>query len=77
MRSKFCNFLYYKNKTGETFRDYTGRLKTDEGKRLLLETNLSVEEIALNLGYSDYRSFIRIFRQQTGKSPTDFRRDRS
>lgn len=68
--------VYFKNKTGENFRDFTNRVKIDEGKRLLIESDLSVEEIALSLGYSDYRSFNRIFRGQTGKTPSDFRKDK-
>ena len=65
---------YYKNKTGETFRTYINRTRVEYAKALLVETNLSVEEISLELGYSDYRSFHRIFKQQVGVAPSDFRR---
>lgn len=65
---------YYKNKTGETFRTYINRYRVEYAKKLLIETNLSVEEIGLQLGYSDYRSFNRIFKQLEGLAPSDYRK---
>lgn len=67
--------VYFKNKTGENFRDFANRVKIEEGKKLLIESDLSVEDIALSLGYSDYRSFNRIFRSQTGMTPSEFRKE--
>lgn len=67
---------YYKNKTGETFRTFINRSRVEYAKKLLIETNLSVEELGLQLGYSDYRSFHRIFKQQEGMAPSDYRKMR-
>lgn len=45
-----------------------------EAKRLLAHTPLLVKEIAYQLGYEDTSYFSRLFAQQTGTTPHDFRR---
>lgn len=42
--------------------------------RLLINTDLTVKEIAAQLGYDDQSYFVRFFRIQTGKSPFEFKR---
>lgn len=44
-----------------------------EAKRLLLHTNLTVNEVADMLGYDNVPWFITFFKQQTGFSPKQFR----
>lgn len=43
-------------------------------KRLLAHTSSNVNEIALALGYDDPSYFQRIFRQETGMTPSEFRK---
>nr|WP_315174324.1 AraC family transcriptional regulator [uncultured Flavobacterium sp.] len=47
-----------------------------EAKRMLTDKRLTVNEIAVALGYDDYSYFSRLFKKQVGKSPTDFRLSR-
>lgn len=47
-----------------------------QAKRLLLYTNRSIKEIALELGYEDWAYFTRIFTQTARCTPTEFRRTR-
>jgi AraC-like DNA-binding protein len=44
-----------------------------EIKRMLIDKQLSINEIAFILGYEDYSYFSRFFKKQTGMSPTEFR----
>lgn len=44
-----------------------------EAKRMLTDKQLSINEIADALGYEDYSYFSRLFKKQTGQSPTNFR----
>jgi AraC-like DNA-binding protein len=44
-----------------------------QAKRLLVNTTLSIKEIAVYLGYEDYSYFVRFFKSQTGSSPLTFR----
>lgn len=43
-----------------------------EAKRLLIHTNISIGEVADQLGYYDYSYFIRLFKKKTGYSPKEF-----
>ncbi len=44
-----------------------------EAKRLLYHSDISVKEVAFQLGYDDYSYFIRVFVKNTGMTPLDFR----
>lgn len=44
-------------------------------KRMLVHTDLDVNEIAENLGYEDNSYFSRIFRKETGMTPSEFRKN--
>lgn len=50
----------------------SGRL--DRAKRLLSSTNLTIKEIAERCGYESEYNFMRQFKGQTGKTPTEYRR---
>lgn len=45
-----------------------------EAQRLLFYTDKSIKEIAFELGYEDYKYFIRLFGKRVGTSPTNFRK---
>ena len=45
-------------------------------RRLLQETALSVNGIALEVGYSDYSHFTKTFRQMFGMTPSVYRQER-
>lgn len=45
-----------------------------ESQRLLCYTNKSIKEIAFQLGYEDYKYFIRLFSKSIGVSPSIFRK---
>lgn len=44
-----------------------------EIKRMLIDKQLAVNEVAFAVGYEDYSYFSRFFKKQTGMSPTEFR----
>ena len=46
-----------------------------EAQRLLFYTAKSVKEIAFQLGYDDYKYFIRLFNKTIGTSPANFRKN--
>lgn len=45
-----------------------------ESQRLLCYTNKSIKEIAIQLGYEDYKYFIRLFSKSVGVTPSNFRK---
>lgn len=44
-----------------------------EAKRMLMETQYDVSEVAFKLGFNDLSYFSRFFKQHTGSTPLDFR----
>ena len=50
--------------------------KITEAKRLLYFTDLSIKEIAFQLGFEDSSYFSRIFKLKTNLSPSDFKSTR-
>jgi AraC-like DNA-binding protein len=63
-----------KNKSGLTFKQFLNKLRLTESKRLLLETDLQISEIAYKVGYSNVSHFNRIFKEVESCTPNDFRR---
>jgi len=58
---------------GVSYRDVVGAARQARAEALLRETDLSVTEIALDLGYNEHANFTRAFRRAIGCTPTDFR----
>lgn len=66
---------YFKLKTGTNFRDYVIRSKMEYAKTIMDQMpNMPVAEVAASIGYDDYRSFYRVFKQYTGINPSDYSR---
>jgi AraC-like DNA-binding protein len=67
----------------QMFRKYTGisptqyhlSLRIQKAKDLLISTDQSFKEIAIDLGFESYFYFSRIFKDKTGKSPMEFRKE--
>jgi len=66
----FC----FRQELGTTPIEYLQRYRVNQAKRLLKDSERSITEIALDVGFSDSGYFSRIFRRITGMSPEAFRR---
>jgi two-component system response regulator YesN len=64
----------FKKTTGESFIQYLTRLRIEKAKLLLLTTDQRTFEIADSVGMENYRSFNRLFKRETGMTPSDFRK---
>ena len=59
----------------QTFRKWINELRIEEAKIILLqEQETTLTEIAHRTGYSDKSHFLRQFKEQTGISPTEWRK---
>ncbi|MEG0769060.1 MAG: helix-turn-helix domain-containing protein [Ruthenibacterium sp.] len=63
----------FKNETGFCVNDYAKFAKTERAKVLLHNTELSIQEISDQLGFSSRNYFSRVFCEVVGCTPTMFR----
>lgn len=59
---------------GTTFKHELKVYRLDRARALLLETDLSISEIALSVGYSEHSSFTHAYKDWSGRSPIEERR---
>jgi AraC-like DNA-binding protein/ligand-binding sensor protein len=63
----------FKEEMGENLSSYLNRLRVEKAGRLLLDTDLSLSEIAGDCGFEDQSWFSKIFKSYTGISPGKYR----
>lgn len=63
----------FKQATGMAPSRYVVRLRVEEARRLLCETDQSVVDIGYGLGYQSPSHFSQVFRQMTGVTPSAYR----
>jgi len=61
---------------GVTFSHYLRERRVERGKKYLLETELTVEDISERIGYTSAKHFYPVFRELTGTTPAAFRASR-
>ena len=61
--------------TGYSIIDYTIMLRINRAKAMLMESSLNISEIAVSCGYTDFTYFTKLFKKNTGKTPSRFRKD--
>lgn len=59
---------------GMTFQDYVSTVRFNSACKLIADTDMRLLDICVAAGFSDYRYFCRIFRQQYGLTPEEYRR---
>lgn len=63
----------FKKETGRTLTEYVNGRRIHRAKHLLRTTNLQIQTIAQHCGVLDFHYFCRIFKNATGKTPTEYR----
>ena len=71
-RTRFC--VLFKEETGMSVGDYVHYLRIEKAKELLL-TDMSIQNIAKELGFKRQGSFSEMFKSQMGCSPSQWRKD--
>jgi len=63
-----------RRKTGRTVQEWIAERRMAEARRLLVETDLIVEEVGRRVGYGDPTYFVRSFRRSHDTTPLGWRR---
>lgn len=72
--SKFYFAHKFKEVTGQSPTEYIIRTRINQAKSLLVQTNMSIDDIAYEVGYSSGNSFSNVFTAKEGCSPRAFRK---
>ncbi|WP_338787091.1 response regulator [Metabacillus sp. FJAT-53654] len=71
--SKSYFSLYFKKQTGRNFVDYLIELRIREAKRLLVESESRIYDVAKAAGFKDVKYFSKVFKKTTGLTPIAYR----
>lgn len=63
----------FKAETGISLREYINQIKVEYAKTVLLSTSQSIFEISEHLGFCSSSYFTKIFHEQTGITPAEYR----
>ena len=64
---------YIKEKSGVTFGDLVKKIRMKKAKALLKSSNMTVENIAMSVGYQNVEHFNRLFKKAYDMTPMQFR----
>ncbi len=73
--SKYHFTKVFKDFTGKTVVEYINQLRLNKSIDLLLNFDLTISEIAFELGYDNVSYFIKRFKTMTGKSPSQYKKE--
>ena len=63
-----------KSFTKKTLKEYIDSALILEIKRMLINMNLNISEIAFELGFDEVTNFSKYFKRRVGQTPNDFRK---
>lgn len=63
----------FKQTTGSSFKDYLNYIRIEESKKLLTNTNGTILDIALTVGFENQSYFTKVFKKYTGITPKQYR----
>lgn len=75
--SQACLCRFFRRATGRTMTTYINQLRIGAAAQLLVNSDLSVLEIAFRVGFGNYSNFSRQFKRMKGVTPLALRRELS
>ena len=64
----------FKKKTGKGFLDYLTEIRMNKAKQLLCRDDMSINDVAEEVGYKDLKYFTRLFKKATGIAPSEYKK---
>jgi AraC-like DNA-binding protein len=66
----FCR--YFKTRTRKTYSTFLNEVRISAACKLLIEKELSIEQVCYQAGFSNLSNFNRTFKKVTGKTPSNY-----
>lgn len=66
---------YFKKNTGKTFTQFVNEYRLVHASKLLSEKPTSITDICFESGFNNFSHFNKLFKDYTGQSPSDYRRE--
>jgi xylan 1,4-beta-xylosidase len=66
---------FFRVKVGVRFKHWLGHVRTRRAIDLIRNSDQSLTVVAFEAGFADLRTFDRVFKQHTGMTPREYRRD--
>lgn len=63
----------FKKYTGQKFSAWLNRLRIEKAKKLILDSDLKLNEVGVKVGFEDAARFTKVFREETGMTPSMYR----
>lgn len=63
----------FKQSFGSSFKEYLNYIRIEESKNLLTNTNYSIIDIAIAVGFDNQSYFAKVFKKHTGLTPKQYR----
>lgn len=71
--SRRALYKHFKQTIGRSIYEEIRRVRIDYAAKMLLETNMSISEIAQKVGFADAKNFARVFRREKNITPFNYR----
>lgn len=65
----------FKTHTGMSISEYVSNKRLEKSMHLLIQTDMSLQDIVAEIGNSDISGFVRFFKQKTGLTPGQYRKE--
>ncbi|MDR2738526.1 MAG: AraC family transcriptional regulator [Treponema sp.] len=73
--NKFYFIRFFKKHTGYSFHSYLVKTRVDFACRYLIESEMTITDVAFRSGFNSLQTFNRVFKSMTGFTPRDYRRE--
>jgi xylan 1,4-beta-xylosidase len=66
---------FFRVKVGVRFKHWLGHVRARRAMDLIRNSDRSLTDVAFEAGFADLRTFDRVFKQHTGMTPREYRRE--
>jgi YesN/AraC family two-component response regulator len=63
----------FKKDTGMCFTDYLQKVRIENSKKLLMQPQYKIYQIAEKIGFTDEKYYFKVFKKYTGITPSQYR----